>query len=807
MWDKICSLILRQRLAILIILALLTAFMGYKGSQVQMSYEFAKLLPDNDSTLIEYNNFKKIFGEDGNAFVIGIKSPDFFTLKTFNAWHLIGNKVKSMDGVEDVLSIAHLFNLEKDTEKKRFDVVPIVKSLPQTQSEVDSLKQIILSLPFYKGSLYNQEAGTTLMAITLNREVLNSKAREKLIASIVKNIEEIAKENQLEVHYSGMPFIRTQVSIKVSREIRLFVLLSALITAVILFLFFRSWAPVVVSMLVVAVGVLWSLGTVVLFGYKITILLGLIPPLIIVIGIPNCVYLINKYHQEHKKHGNQALALTRIINKIGGATFLTNATTAIGFATFIFTSSSILIEFGYIAAVNVMIVFLLSLLLIPIIFSYLPPPKQKHVKHLENTWMLGLVDKLVYLVTGKRKQVYIGAVIVIGLAIFGITKIETTGNIADDVPRHDKLYTDLLFFEENFSGVMPFEVVIDTRKEGMAGQIPTLKKIEKLQDLIYSYPEFSRPLSIAEVVKFSKQAYYNGNEEMYTLPSDMEKSFLAPYLTTKTEGGKDKILRSFMDSTKRYARVTSQMADIGTKEMQRIKDDIRPRIDSIFNPEKFDVQLTGNSVVFLKGTNYLVKNLILSLALAIFIISLLMAFLFMSARMVFISILPNFIPLLVTAGLMGYFGITIKPSTILVFSIAFGISVDDTIHYLAKYRQEIRHRRWDLKGSVLMALRESGMSMAYTSIILFFGFGIFAVSNFGGTVALGILVSITLIVAMFSNLVILPSLLLSLEKQTIIKAMNEPLLQILDEEEDIDINELSLPEKENDKEQNKTSKP
>ncbi len=793
MWDKICSLILRKRLAILISLTLLTIIMGYFGSKVQMSYEFAKLLPDNDSTSIQYSNFKQIFGEDGSVFVIGIKEKDFFTPEIFNAWYAIGNKIKETDGVEDVLSVAHLFNLEKDEEQKRFNIVPVVKKMPQSQAEVDSIKNVILSLPFYKDYLYNDTTGATLMAITLNREVLNSKAREKLIESIEKNVEEIAQKANIKIHYSGMPYIRTQVSVKVSREIKLFVVLSALVTAFILFLFFRSWEPVIVSMVVVAVGVLWSLGTVVLFGYKITILLGLIPPLIIVIGIPNCVYLINKYHQEYKKHGNQARALTRIIQKIGGATFLTNMTTAIGFATFIFTSSSILIEFGYIAAVNIMIVFFLSLLIIPTVFSYLPPPKQKHIKHLDNTWMLGLVNNLVNIVLNKRKFVYRITLFVIALAIYGISLIETTGNIADDVPRNDKLYSDLLFFEENFSGVMPFEVVIDTRKEGMAAQIPTLKKIEKLQEVIHSYPEFSRPLSIAEVVKFSKQAYYNGSQEMYALPTDMEKSFLAPYLTTKTKSGKDKILRSFMDSTKRYARVTAQMADIGTKEMQRINEDIRPKIDSIFNPEKYTVYLTGNSVVFLKGTNYLVTNLILSLALAICIISVIMSFLFMSVRMVFVSILPNFIPLIVTAGLMGYFGITIKPSTILVFSIAFGISVDDTIHYLAKYRQEIRNRTWDLKGSVLSALRESGMSMAYTSIILFFGFGVFAVSNFGGTVALGVLVSITLIVAMFSNLIILPSLLLSVEKQIIVKAMNEPLLQILDEEEDIDINELSLP--------------
>lgn len=799
MWDKICSLIIRKRLAILIVLSVLTIIMGYFGSKVQMSYEFAKLLPDDDSTSIQYQNFKKIFGEDGSVFVIAIKNKNFFTPEIFNAWYSIGNKIKETEGVEDVLSVAHLFNLEKDETQKRFNIVPVVKNPPQTQQEIDSLKNVIFSLPFYKDFLYNDTTGATLMAITVKREVLNSKAREKLIENIEKNVEEIAQTANLEIHYSGMPYIRTKVSVKVSREIKLFVLLSALVTAFILYLFFRSWAPVLVSMLVVAIGVLWSLGTVVLFGYKITILLGLIPPLIIVIGIPNCVYLINKYHQEYKKHGNQARALTRIIQKIGGATFLTNMTTAIGFATFIFTSSQILIEFGYIAAVNVMIVFFLSLLIIPTVFSYLPPPQKKHIKHLDNTWMLKLVDNLEYIILNKRKYVYIGAFLVIVFSIYGISLIETTGNVADDVPRNDKIYTDLLFFEENFSGVMPFEVVIDTRKEGMAAQIPTLKKIEKLQELIHSYSEFSRPISIAEVIKFSKQAYYNGSVDMYSLPTDMEKSFLAPYLTTKTEGGKDKILRTYMDSTKRYARVTAQMADIGTKEMQRINEDIRPKIDSIFNPEKYTVYLTGNSVVFLNGTNYLVKNLILSLALAIFIISIMMSFLFMSIRMVVVSILPNFIPLLVTAGLMGYFGITIKPSTILVFSIAFGISVDDTIHYLAKYRQEILHRRWDLKGSVITALRESGMSMAYTSIILFFGFGVFAVSNFGGTVALGVLVSITLIVAMFSNLIILPSLLLSVEKQIIIKAMNEPLLQILDEEEDLDINELTLPKKSSDK--------
>jgi hypothetical protein len=500
---------------------------------------------------------------------------------------------------------------------------------------------------------------------------------------------------------------------------------------------------------------------------------------------------LNKYHQEYKNHGNQIKALSRVIQKVGNAIFLTNVTTSLGFATFVFTSSQILIEFGIVTSMAIMCIFILSIFLIPIIFSYLKPPKERHTKHLENRWMIVVIDRLVNIVLMKRRWVYVTAILVGLGAFYGMSLIETTGSISDDIPRNDKVYLDLKFFEENFNGVLPFEILVDTKKKGKGTRLSTLRKVDELQKVLESYPEFSRPLSVVEGVKFSMQAFYSGRESKYKLYNNQEKSFLASYLSNADDS--EGLLDSYVDSVKQTIRITTQMRDVGTLEMDHLISDVQPKIDSIFDPERYNVTLTGTSVVFIEGTKYLVRNLIVSLILAVIVISLIMVFLFSSARMVLVSLVPNLFPLVVTAGAMGYFGIPIKPSTILIFSIAFGISVDDTIHYLAKYRQEIKTHKLNLKEAIIIALRETGTSMIYTSVVLFFGFGVFTASDFGGTVALGLLVSFTLLVAMLANLLLLPSLLLSLERAVATKAFErEPLIEIIDEEEDIELSELAI---------------
>ncbi len=791
MWTYLVRIILRNRLGNLIIIALITAFMAYKCFDVQLSYEMAKMLPDSDSTSIEYNNFREKFGEDGSVLFVAIQDDKLFNLDEFNDWYDLTYRIKDIDGVEEVISIAKIYSLTKNDSLKKFDLNPIITEKPKTQKELDSLKNLIYSLQFYDGLLYNKKSNVTLMAITLDKDKLNTKSRVKLIYDIKNAVDEFGKKYNIDVHYSGLPYIRTITTKKVEDELKFFVYMALLIASIILFIFFRSFKAVLFTMIIVGISVVWVLGTISLLDYKITILTGILPPLLIVIVVENCIFLLNKYHNEYKSHGNKVKALSRVVQRIGNANLLTNATTAAGFAAFIVTGNKILVEFGIVASINILIAFFLTLFLIPIFFSYLPPPKKRHIKHLEKSIVGKIIERVVYIVQNYRTVIYIIAAIIITIGIIGITRLKTTGNIVDDIPHKDPLYVDLMFLEKHFNGVMPLEITIDTKKKRGVMKLSTIKKIDKLQEVLASYPELSKPLSIAEVIKFSKQAFYNGNEKMYSLPNNQEKNFILSYIP-KLESRKKTILNSFIDTNLQVTRISVQMANIGTKDIQRIKDELKPKIDSIFPPSRYNVIITGTSVVFLKGSNYLVKNLMTSLLLALIVISLLMALLFTSARMIGISLIPNLIPQIMTAGMMGFLAISIKPSTILIFSIALGISVDNAIHFLSRYRLQLKLNNWNIKESAIAALRETGYSMIYSSVVLFFGFGIFTLSSFGGTEAMGYLIAFTLVIALLSNLFILPSLILTLDKRITTKRFKEPLLEIFDEEEDIDLDELEI---------------
>lgn len=781
MWQTFARIILRNRVAILVVIGLVTVFMGFRASKVAIRYDFASLLPITDSTLVQYKEFKERFGEDGDVLVIGIDQQDLYQLDVFNAWYDLGEEILELDGINEVVSAARCIKLVRNDSLKRFVPEPLLSSRPTSQQQLDSLKIELQGLPFYEGLFWNKESSVSVIAITMDSDVLDSKARIHLTDRILKTGAKYEPLLKTKLRYSGLPYIRSILAKVVADEMLLFILYAALVTALIMYIFFRSFKAVMVAMVVVGVGAIWSLGLVSLLGFQLSILTGLVPPLMIVIGVANCIFLLNKYHTEFRSHGNKIKGLTRVVRRVGKATLLTNATTAAGFATFSILESAVMREFGIVAAISIMFVFILSVLLVPIVFSFLNEPKARHVKHLDRKFSQNVVSKIVQIVLTYRTRVYWGFALLIAFGIYGISRMTSNGNIVDDFPKDSPVLADLSFFEEHFGGVMPFEVQIDALKPNKAVSPGTLKRIEKLQNTISEYPEFSKALSVVEGIKFVKQAYYGGIPSKYALPNGSERGFILSY--NDGNGGESDLLKGFIDSARQITRVSFQMKDVGTDEMDRLIAEIRPKVDSIFNPERYNIRLTGTSIVYLRGTDYLVKNLFVSLGIAVVLISLLMARMFRSWRMVVVSLVPNIIPLILTAALMGFLEITIKPSTILVFSIAFGISVDDTIHFLAKYRQELELNNWKIKRSVILALHEVGISMVYTSIVLFFGFSIFNISSFGGTKALGMLVSITLLVAMISNLVLLPSLLLTLERSLTTKTFKDAELEI-DEDED-----------------------
>ncbi len=792
MWAKIGSIILRNRVLILLLILASTIFMGYQAKNVKMSYSLAQMLPQDDSTFVEYLDFKSVFGEEANIFAVAVQDSDFFNLEHFKQWKGVVSELKTVKGVKNVTSVSELILLEKNKAKKRFDISPIFPEEIDSQAQLDSLKQVLSQFSIYKNLLYNDSSSIFAMTIAIDKQLLNTEARVQIVEDIHNVAEAFAQKTKLKVHYSGLPYIRTQITKKVKGELSLFIILAGLVVILILYLLFRSFRAVLISISVLAIAVIWTFATVSLFDYEITILTGMLPPLLIVIGVPNSIFMINKYLQEYSNHRNKIKALLRVIQKTGSAIFLTNLTTASGFGTFILTSSDILKEFGVVASINILGLFFFSLIIIPAVYSFLAEPKTKHAKHLDNRVITKFVDFLITLTEHKRQWIYITTVALLVISFFGISRIETTGYMVDDIPKDDPIYTDLKFFEANFGGLMPFEIVIDTKRKKGSQRLSTLKKIDKLQKKLASFDELSKPISLTNGVKLARQAFFNNKPQHYKLPSNQEKNFVFSYLSKTGKGGNQNFLKSFVDSTKQITRVSYKVKDLGTIRMNEFKKEVQAVVDEVFPPDKYNTSITGTSIVFTKGTSFLVRNLFVSLLLAILLIATFMALMFRSLRMVLVSLVPNLIPLLLTAGLMGYFHIPIKPSTILIFSIAFGISVDDTIHYLAKYRQELILFNWNIGKSVREAIRETGVSMFYTSVVLLFGFSIFIASEFGGTVALGLLVSITLFFAMLTNLVLLPSLLLSLERRVTTKAFEEPLLSIFNEEEDIDLDELII---------------
>jgi hypothetical protein len=785
MFLHLSRFILKNRALLIIILLLATAFMAYKGKNVTLSYENASLLPDKDTTRLEYLEFKRLFGEDGNVIVIGGIIPDIFTLDQFNAWTELGNQLREVDGVQEVLSISRAIHLLKNDSTHQFEIKPLVSRPLTTQAEVDSVKNILLGLKIYEGLLYNPHTKATLMTLTLDKKKINDKSRLVLVDKLVEVVEAYRIKNKVEIHYSGMPYSRTVTMQKIKQELFMFIILSMAVAAFIMFLFFRSLKVVLSSLLVVAASIIWVMGTLMLFGYKITILTGVIPSLIVIIVIENCIYILNKYHWEFRIHGNKMRALSQVIQRIGFASLMTNAATALGFAAFVMVPNQMLREFGLVTSINIMVLYFLSIILLPIIFSFQAPPKPKHIKHLDSNFFGTVLKKIIYLISYRRNLIYSisGGLIVVGF--IGLSMMKTSGKVVDDFRSDDPTYLDLKFFEKNFGGVMPFEIMVDTKKKNGVMVYATMQKMNQLQDTINVHPEFSKPLSLVEVMKFARQSYFGGDSSYYSLPSSMERNFILGYLPQKIQGNGSSLLNSFLDSTKQITRISFQMADVSTNHMDSLMAIIRPQVDSIFNPADFKVKLTGNSIVYAKGTNFLIKNLFESVGIAIFLISLLMALLFSSFRMILVSMIPNIIPLLITAAIMGFTGIPIKPSTIIVFSIALGISVDNAIQYLSRYRHELKITNGNIKESALNALHEAGFSMIYTSIVLVLGFSVFIVSEFGGTQALGILISTTLLIAMFFNMMVLPSLLLTLDKRLVSKAFTEPIIEIYDEEDEV----------------------
>lgn len=799
MWTRLAHSILRFRLPLLLILVILTAFFGYQARKVEWSFDLAKTVPDTDSDMVYFQEFKKLFGEDGNILAIGINDSAIYQVDNFRKFDYLSDEIASIHNVTNVLSLPNLQHLVKNNERKRLEMQPFFEGMPDDQETLDSLLTEANKIQFYSGQLINSENGATILLVSINKEIMSTDRRDGVVTDVLRACEQFQEHTGIGLHYAGLPYIRFINTSKVKAELQLFLLLSVIVTGIILFLFFRSFYAVLFPLILIGTMIIWVMGTLVLLGYKITLLTGLIPPIIVVIGIPNCVYLLNKYHQEYAQHGDKMLALNSMTRRIGVVTLMTNFTTAIGFLVLLIVDIVVLREFGIVAGVNIMSTFVVSIIFIPVVFSYLPPPSPRHLRHLEFKPLSKLLYGIDLLVHRHKSLIFAFTILLVAVSVFGIYQIRAISFMIDDLPEDSPVRTDLAFFEKNFSGVMPLEVLVDTGTKKGILNLNNLRQVDELETFLDSIEYISQPVSIVSFIKAARQAFYNENPAFYSLPTGMDKNFVLRYLQGES-GFNSGLASSFVDSTGQVLRVSLKIADIGSHKMDSlITQVIQPKIDETFADSRMEATITGTTLLFIKGNKFLIDNLISSMMLAFLVIAIVMGFLFRNLRMIIISLIPNFIPLMITAGIMGYFGIPLKPSTALIFSIAFGISVDNSIHFLAKYRVELFSSNFFVPVAVSRSLKETGSSMIYTSIILFFGFVIFAFSEFGGTVALGTLTSTTLFFAMFTNIILLPALLLRFDTGKKDRSQHLPIDDYSDfytesEDEEIDREKITIEE-------------
>jgi len=869
MWNRIANFILKNRFFVLGLITLVTVYMGYYAATgLRMENKYGIVLPKDSPTTQNYNLFKERFGEDGSTFVIALQTDSLFTKENLLKWKTLGDSILQLDGVESVISEATLFNIKNNKTENKFEIERIFSDITYQEKPIEQIKNEIKRNPLYNKVLYNDSTHVTLMMVAMDERYLTDLKKSGVIFDIQKLAEHFCGEMG-EVHYAGLPYLRVILAKRINSEMYTFVAISMLVSSLLMYFFFRSVRAVLICMTVVGVSVIQAMGSIAIMGYNVSIMMALIPPLMIVIGIPNCIYLYNKYHQELAQHGNKMKALNRVVSKTGIAMFLTNVTTALGFVTFLFTNSEKFYEFGMISTINIMLCYVVSLCLVPILASFVRNTPERHLTHLDRKMAVGFMNKLVYITAFKRTWVYIITVIITVISAIGMFKMTVTGNITGDLPKKDPILKDIHFMEKNFGGAIPFEVMIDYKEKGRLFGKNTLNKLEEAQTMMAQDTMFSKTISIVDFIKVVNMAYYDNNPARYTIIAKRDKLRLAKYLDnfSMTNNNSSFSIKDLVDTSNFILRIRTQMRDVGSYEVSDQVQKVKHRIDSIMNPDRkdierlykkvdagkkeyvdsliynypniynsltsvisnknedlqfkfdtdselikkyyskpqfkqqlrsainneyYDVVLTGTSVVASEGTQYLVTNLLSSIVFAVISIAALMSLLFSSIRMVIVSMIPNLIPMIVTAGIMGWFNIPLKPSTLLIFSIALGITVDNTIHFLAKYRQELKLKRWDLKDCVAISIQETGLSIIYTSVILFFGFIVFIFSDFGGTQALGYLSAITYFVALFTNLVLLPCLLLSLERRITTKSFEEPLFELYDEELDFDLFQLEV---------------
>lgn len=745
---------------VLITLTVFTGFFIYVVRDLEFDYDYEKYFPKSDDSMVHFEQFRKEYGEDSNFLLIGLENKSgIFNIDFLKQVKAFGDELKADTIVEFIASPVHNCGYFKKAGLNGLSFKPYLNlNLPEISVE-DSLR--IFQNEQFLGSILSKN-GQSICLFVRTQSNLNKKEAAHVLKLIDDKKE---KFNFSGFHLAGRVLAQTYIVDKMIWELVLFISASIFLLVGFLYISFRSWWGVVIPLTVVLVAIVWTLAIMLFTGKSFDLLMVMLPTIIFVVGMSDLVHLLAKYLDELRQGKEKFEAIKVAFKEVRWATFLTSLTTAIGFFSLTFANITPIKEFGIYAGISVFVAYFLAFTFLPSVLVLVNPPQKLIESPKNNFWDKFLRKWLISIFNNKSKIIFITVGLVI-IGVFTANALKIDNYLLEDLSNSDPVKKDVIYFEENYSGLRPFEAEIIAKKESGVISFEFLNELQKIE--YYLKTEYTQegvgflisPTTLIKEANFIKK----GSKSKYRKLPKTQRRFDA--LKRQIKKGADQLGQvelgngfNLVSNDSMKCRITGKLRDVGGFNIGLENKKLEAFIAENINSEILDFRLTGTAVLIDKNNGTLAKDLMFSLLFAFTIIAFVVGVMFKNVKIALLSLVPNILPLLLVTVVMFIGGIDLKISTSLIFTLAFGIAVDDTIHLLSKYKLEQKKGRshlYALKRSYL----SSGKAIIVTSLILVGGFLTLLFSTFTSTFYMGLLVSVTLILALILDLMVMPLIML-----------------------------------------------
>ncbi len=737
-------MILKYRKQILIFYGILTIVCILFLPKLKFSFSFEHFFPQGDDDLDFFLEFIEDFETDDNFLLIGLKNePSVFDSSFLSR---VKGFTEAADSLPYVISSQSLSSLKVPVISPfGLNMVPLVKTFDKASLQKDSIN--IMNDPRWKFNLISEDAKSLTIALK-HDDYLGLEESTALMESSEALLE---KYGFKEYHHLGRVYFQHELAYLQIREFIVSSSVSFVLVCLILFLLFRQKTLIIISLSTILLGLIIFMGIISILGRELNAISVLYPVIMLIVGTSDVIHIVTKYIDELKKGHSVEHSLDVTIRQIGLATLLTSLTTAVGFAALMTSRIQPVKDFGINSAFGVVLAYFVVITFTLALLTYLSVDKLKN--QTTNPWWDRWMEKIYKLTITKKRQIFIGSLILLGVFIYGISLVSTNYKIENNLPRKGRITTDFKFFEEHFSGFRPLEYAVLLKDGKSVFDHDVLTNINALDEKINSYPGIKSTQSINDIFKSLNMASHFNDPSYYTLP---DSAALANMIQVK-DAIPSMMQNVLVSKSGTKTRISSRIIDEGADKVKAVGEEIEAWAKDNLDASLMSVRRTGTGFLIDKNAVYVRESLIYGLLLALGIISVLMVFLFRDIKMLFIALVPNLFPLLFAAALLGYLGIELEASISIVFAIVFGIAVDDSIHFLSKYK--LSKNNMSSEEAILVTFKETGKAITFTTLVLFFGFMVMLFSNQPASMTVGLLISITLLSAWLADLLILPLLL------------------------------------------------